>query len=326
MTVKTDVVAEYTSGSGVTIDGVLLKDGLVDGVDVGAPFAGLLATGATVGATSQAQAFTLGVVSPFIAPAADGTAAWQVRKADGTTPIVTVDTTNSNVGIGTTTPATALHVVGAATVTGGIRPAADSTTALQLQNVAGTSVLNVDTTNGYVGIGTTAPVRKLNISGAGWAAAGGINTGDVLITGTDVYGPTLGLQSTDTGGHLWNLFSTGSSGLVGAGAFSIRDDTDGQYRMVIDKDGNFAFGEAITDSALTGAKMVIKNTGFVGIGSVAPATRLDIDAGALTMAEMTAPTGVANKATYYARDNGSGKTMFCCKLGDDVEIVIATQA
>jgi hypothetical protein len=50
-----------------------------------APFAGLLATGATVGATSQAQAFTLGVVSPFIAPAADGTAAWQVRKADKAT-------------------------------------------------------------------------------------------------------------------------------------------------------------------------------------------------------------------------------------------------
>lgn len=66
--------------------------------------------------------------------------------------------------------------------------------------------------------------------------------------------------------------------------------------------------------------------GRVGIGTTAPATRLDIDAGALTMNEMTAPTGVANKAMLYTKDNGSGKTQLCCKLGDDVEIVIATQA
>ncbi len=234
-----------------------------------APFAGILATGATTGATSQAQAFTLGVVSPFDAPAADSTTAWQVRKADKTTAVVTVDTTNvrvgigttapnatldvnrsiadvylvsSNasyysllraqnssgnyaqllvtgasyvlpsrasfiakglpwefmtdgdvasggtqpiyfttggydatnrrmtilatglVGIGTTSPATALHVVGAATITGGIRPAADSTTALQLQNASGTSVLNVDTTNARVGIGTAAPAAKLHLN------------------------------------------------------------------------------------------------------------------------------------------------------------------
>ena len=64
----------------------------------------------------------------------------------------------------------------------------------------------------------------------------------------------------------------------------------------------------------------------VGIGTASPASRLDIDAGAMTMAEMTAPTGAANKAMLYTKDNGSGKTQLCCKLGDDVEIVIATQA
>lgn len=35
MTVKTDTIAEYTNGSGVTIDGVLIKDGTVDGVGMG---------------------------------------------------------------------------------------------------------------------------------------------------------------------------------------------------------------------------------------------------------------------------------------------------
>lgn len=75
-----------------------------------APFAGLLATGATVGATSQAQAFTLGVVSPFVAPSADSTTAFQVRKADKTTSVLNVDTTNARVGIGTAAPSSALAI------------------------------------------------------------------------------------------------------------------------------------------------------------------------------------------------------------------------
>lgn len=121
--------------------------------------------------------------------------------------------------------------------------------------------------SGRLGIGTNNLSRKVVINGTGWSTTGGINTGDVLIQGSGQYGPTIGLEATGTGGHLWNFFSTGASGLVGAGAFSIRDDTDQQYRMVIDKDGNFAFGEAITDANLTGAKMTIRNNGNVTIAS-----------------------------------------------------------
>ena len=50
-------------------------------------------------------------------------------------------------------------------VTGAIKPSANSTTALQLQNASGSSVLNVDTTNGRVGIGTTAPANSLDVNG-----------------------------------------------------------------------------------------------------------------------------------------------------------------
>jgi hypothetical protein len=49
-------------------------------------------------------------VGPILAPAADSTTALKLTKADGSTAVVTVDTTNSRVGIGTT-PSTALHVV-----------------------------------------------------------------------------------------------------------------------------------------------------------------------------------------------------------------------
>ena len=49
--------------------------------------------------------------------------------------------------------------------------------------------------------------------------------------------------------------------------------------------------------------------GKVGIGTTAPASRLDIDAGALTMKEMTAPAApAANSVVIYAEDDGSGKT------------------
>ena len=44
-----------------------------------------------------------------------------------------------------------------------LRPTTNATTAIQLQNAAGTSVLNVDTTNGRVGIGTTTPGALLHV-------------------------------------------------------------------------------------------------------------------------------------------------------------------
>ena len=58
--------------------------------------------------TAQSTKLTGGVFFPT----ADSTTAIQFNKADGTTNVLTVDTTNSRVGIGTTTPSTALHVIG----------------------------------------------------------------------------------------------------------------------------------------------------------------------------------------------------------------------
>lgn len=53
--------------------------------------------------------FSVGIITPLIYPSADSTAAVQIDKADGATPIVTVDTTNSRLGIGTIAPAANLH-------------------------------------------------------------------------------------------------------------------------------------------------------------------------------------------------------------------------
>lgn len=48
--------------------------------------------------------------------------------------------------------------------------------------------------------------------------------------------------------------------------------------------------------------------------------------GSVRMDEISAPTGATDKGFLYCKDNGSGKTQLCCKLGDNVEIVLATQA
>jgi len=56
---------------------------------------------------------TLGSIkSGILYPSANSTTAVQIRKADGTTNVLNVDTTNGYVGIGTTAPSYPLHVVG----------------------------------------------------------------------------------------------------------------------------------------------------------------------------------------------------------------------
>jgi hypothetical protein len=80
----------------------------------------LAATGATTGATSSVQPFTLGIKAPSIQPASDSTTAVRVFKADGSTSVVTVDTTNSRVAIaGANTGNRALYVNGIVESTGG---------------------------------------------------------------------------------------------------------------------------------------------------------------------------------------------------------------
>ena len=54
--------------------------------------------------------FNAGIVASKIYPAADSTTALQLLKADGTTAVLTVDTTNYRIGIGPTAPVALLHL------------------------------------------------------------------------------------------------------------------------------------------------------------------------------------------------------------------------
>jgi hypothetical protein len=65
-----------------------------------------------LGATTTNVITAEGIITPKIYPSADSTTAVGIYKADGTTNVLNVDTTNGRVGIGTTTPLGALDVRG----------------------------------------------------------------------------------------------------------------------------------------------------------------------------------------------------------------------
>ena len=133
-----------------------------------------------------------------------------------------------------------------------IKPSSNSTTAIQLQNAAGTSILNVDTTNGRVGIGTTSPGYKLDVGAIG-------TIGQIVATSTDG-GNAIGIRRSDNGVIVW-LRSSGN--VIGSsGAFS----TNGN--LYVSGNGNLVrsggSGETITITSSTGGGAIIQGarTGF----------------------------------------------------------------
>jgi fibronectin-binding autotransporter adhesin len=83
----------------------------------------------------------------------------------------------SDAGVSQTTPDTTLTRTAAGTIkisdassnagvliASAIQPSVNSTTAFQLRNAAGSYIMNVDTTNSRIGIGTNAPSAKLDVS------------------------------------------------------------------------------------------------------------------------------------------------------------------
>ncbi|HXJ73124.1 MAG TPA: hypothetical protein VNM37_09725, partial [Candidatus Dormibacteraeota bacterium] len=149
---------------------------------------------------------------------------------------------NGRVGIGTTEPSRNLEVQGGGDVEIGLQ----STSArgrlwtLQSTRVAGDPLVLpwdgcfqiIDRTagasrlaildTGDVGLGTIEPTRNLEVQGAG----------DVEI----------GLKSTDPGGHLWTLQSSGTIGNPLDATFQVVDRTLGVSRLRIDSAGTIGWG------------------------------------------------------------------------------------
>jgi len=115
--------------------------------------------------------------------------------------------------------------------------------------------------------------------------AGTFAPGDfTIINNQEVF---LSIKNTETNGREYGLISAGSSGGIGVGKFSIYDSTVGQSRLTIDSSGN------------------------VGIGTVNPATVLDV-AGQVRVGNFaTKPSCGAGNVGAFVFDTTNNKPYVC---------------
>jgi hypothetical protein len=193
-----------------------------------------------------------------------------------------------NVGIGESNPQTTLDVVGTATITnqtdGGVlldlkternwqfkQLGTGPATSLELASIDGGANKNfVINTAGYVGVGTTSPQKKLDISAA---------RADILLKTT---------QSSATGGDLLSsiLFynddmSTNASGKrIGSGIRYRAEDAYGKAQLEFTNgttNPSTTWDDTPNYSDNTITRMVIKHDGKIGMGTTSPARNLEIE-------------------------------------------------
>jgi len=148
--------------------------GLVAAADAAA---GRTALGA---APTDSPVFTGSITTPLIKPASDSTTAIQLTKADGTTPVLTTDTTNTRIGIGKT-PTEPLDVAGNIKGSGYLElseiatptaPVAD-TLRLYARDAAGTTKLSyIDNVGTIKTLGPELSNLDIIYNGGGFTAPG----------------------------------------------------------------------------------------------------------------------------------------------------------
>jgi hypothetical protein len=192
-----------------------------------------------------------------------------------------------NVGIGTTGPASPLHIYSTvASYLGGITvQQADTSSTLRLW-------LDGANNNAHISRGTT---EAIVINGTGLVGIGTTNPAQLLsLSSSNTIGTGVNIINTDTGGYSWNIFSAGSAGTVGsAGSLVFRDSTNSISRMVIKNDGN------------------------VGIGTTSPQTLLHLG-GTTGILRIDGPTG------YYGTINDGGGFFNLAAVGSGTVMTFST--
>ena len=202
------------------------------------------------------------------------------KKSDGTiitgidNTIMHIDSANSRVGIGTTNPAQALTVQGRMVElnNSGIQVVSIQASAnhgqIQLNNSSGVERTLINSqgnsffTGGNLGVGTNSPVSKVHIVSA--ESVEGAANGQLILTDTAAYyvSPVSGLI-------MQVEHASGSQAYVASVHAGKTNATSGNYS------GYLAFATR-THGAVTAERMRITDAGNVGIGTVAPNQKLDV--------------------------------------------------
>jgi hypothetical protein len=277
------------------------------------------------------------------AVAAGGAISW----AEG----LTVNGTSGSVGIGVTSPAAKLesvsnslaqlrlsHTFGSKYVdftvdtnhdltikpssTGQIicQSTTDQTNFFQVLDAdGGNPVLNVDTTNERVGIGIATPTQLVHLR-----RDQNSEVSFKVENQTNGTGAVAGIRLASDGGEaVFGMTSQAYTAISGWGdSFFIDSNAavTGGIKLAANS-GNIQM--YIGGRASGNIKLLLNSTGASIGHSGTPSTRLDIDAGAMEFAEMTAPgAGAANTARLYAEDN-AGTTRQRVKFSSGNAVTIA---
>lgn len=310
------------SGNGLDAD-------TLDGHDTGYFLA---ADGTRTGATSQAQTFTNGIVSPSWKPASDSTTALQMQNASGTS-LFTIDTTNNRFGFNSPTPSGEFEVIapntGAITIMTNNTNNTNKTGRLVIPNYdtsqrsllvfggsttsagntlffgGSSSVFNAATLIVfYTGIdnNTATGTEKMRITNTGLV---GVNTtptntfqvgGSATGVGTVATNGTTTLTGTNT--VFANMFKAGDtitvSGETARTILTIASDTS----LTVDTAfSTTASGLSYTKTAVNA--FAVRSNGNVGIGTTAPASKLVINGNSSKAAWGTAGIGIQLVAATY---------------------------
>jgi hypothetical protein len=231
-------------------------------------------------------------------------------------------TSSGEVGIGTTSPDEKLHVLSSTNTVARFETSLTSDMAIELKNSQGSMFFGlgggeefaigtdadlngpnskfVVKPSGNVGIGTAAPVNKLEIQNT-TSVAGGISQGEYP------------LQLTNTG--------VGNTGVTGIAFSSQSDDTDIKSAIVFKGSTNgynrgdiqFLMNSASDNTNVavnTSAVLTIKDSGNVGIGTTGPSRLLHLDGVTAQTSTPFSPFLLNSRTTGNMADGFGGGVLF----------------
>ena len=252
-----------------------------------------------------------------------------VSIAENSTDIMDITSTGASVTGSVTASTSVIAPTHTATGALAIKPGSDSTTAVQIQTNGGSSILDVDTTNSRVGIGTATPATLLHVNGAETLGVNGATTGTLLLATSVGSGASITLQNGGaTTGYTFDLPTT-----VGAVGALLTSQNGSAMQWIPD----VATGEVLTSggtstnpaySATPTLGIAASTTGSLTLanGAASGKTVTIAPSSSMTAANwtLTLPTS-AGSNTYVLSTDGSGNTSWVSQ-GSGATITLGVSA